>query len=387
MDILCLSTTDWDEIWGSRQQIMLKLAENGHRILFVERQVSLEQFLRDPEFLRRKRQVLIHAQNMRQVKENIWLFKPPFVSPGRYYSHALNKMGQRKIAQALSRPILSLGFKDFLLWIYPPQSSPIITLLKPKIVVYHCIDHFAAGQRGKKRAIIQQQEYELIQYADCIFVNSKGLIEKFQGKTNKTLNLIPSAVDVFHFQKTEAVHPDMDPIPHPRLGFSGTLDARVDGLLIEKIALSRPEWHIIILGNQRPGFLNSSKLHSITNIHFLGKKSFEELPLWFNGFDVFLIPYVQNERSFYISPLKFYEYLAVGKPIVSVPLPEISNFHSLYLPATSPESFIDQVEVALSTDTREKKNCRRQTALLHSWDERVKIMTAVINNRLSQIDA
>jgi hypothetical protein len=132
MDILCLSTTDWDEIWGSRQQIMLKLAENGHRILFVERQVSPEQLLRAPGIFKRKRYPIRHPQKFRQVKENIWLFTPPMVFPGRYYSHVLNRMGQRKIAQALCRPISNLGYEDYILWIYPPQSSPIINLLNLK---------------------------------------------------------------------------------------------------------------------------------------------------------------------------------------------------------------------------------------------------------------
>jgi len=384
VDILCLSTTDWDEIWGSRQQIMQRLADIGHRILFVERQVSPEQILRNPAILRRKKFSLTQIKNLEQIQENIWLFNPPLVPPGRYYSHTLNEFGQRKIAQSLTQPISILGFKDYILWIYPPQSSPIIPAIKPKMVVYHCIDRFNAGQRGRKRVIIQQQENQLLKSADCIFVNSKGLIGEFQKTTKIPISLVPSGVDVSHFQRTDAVHPELESIPHPRLGLSGTLDARVDSKLIEIIALSRPNWHLIVLGDQRRGFQNSSKLKSIQNIHFLGKKPFQELPLWLNGCDVFLIPYVLNERTFYISPLKFYEYLAIGKPIVTVPLPEISDFSSICRQAASPESFIQEIEAALTTNTCHDTNVRRQTAQLHSWESRITTILSVINQRLDK---
>ncbi len=344
MDIVCLSTTDWDEIWGSRQQIMSGLAINDHRILFVERQVSLEQILRAPAILRRKIKTWSSRKGLKQIQENLWTFNPPLVPPGRYYSHALNNAGQRKIADSLTKPLSNLGFKEFVLWIYPPHSAPVIPHLPSKMVVYHCIDYFAAGQKGKKREIIRQQEYQLLSSVDQIFVNSKGLLTEFKKSTNRPIALLPSAVNATHFQKSETIHPDLDRIPHPRLGFSGTIDARVDSGLIEKIAITKPGWQIILLGDQRPGFRNSSKLHSIQNVHFLGKKAYSELPLWLNGFDVCLIPYVQDERTFYISPLKFYEYLAVGKPIVSVPMPELVDFNTLCSFARSPDAFINAIE-------------------------------------------
>jgi len=319
MDILCLSTTDWDEIWGSRQNIMSRLADYGHRILFVERQMGPEQILRAGSIHNQTRKYRLQTNKISQIKSNLWTFQPPIVPPGRYYSHILNRMGQNKISHSLALPIKSLEFNDYVLWVYPPHSSPIIPFLNPKMVVYHCIDRFTAGQRGRKRNIIQQQENVLLQKADCVFVNSKALMEEYQAKTTSPITLVPSAVDISHFQSTDAIHPDIAGIPRPRLGFSGSLDARIDCNLIEIIALSRPDWHIVLLGDQRPGFKKSNKLHKFPNIHFLGKKPYHELPIWMNGFDVFLMPYIQNERTQYISPLKFYEYLAVGKPIVTSP--------------------------------------------------------------------
>ncbi len=387
MDVLCLSTTDWDEIWGSRQHIMSRLAEQGHRILFIERQVSIEQILRSPKILKSKTESWNLANQIREIQDNIWLFNPPLIPPGRYYSHTLNTAGQRKIAQAITPILSSLGFAHFLLWIYPPQSVPLINTLKPKMVVYHCIDRFTAGQKGRKRLTIQQQEDCLLRSSDCIFVNSKSLFNEFLQRVPRQISLIPSGVDVVHFQKTDAVHPDLEEIPYPRLGLSGTLDTRVDSSLIEKIALSRRDWHIILLGEERPGFRNSVKLHSYPNIHFMGKKPYKDLPLWLNGLDIFLLPYVQDERTFFISPLKFYEYLAVGKPIVTVPLPEIIDFQTHCYLANSPASFINAIESALATDTSARRVQRRQVALSHSWESRIETMMSVIDNQLIQIDA
>jgi glycosyltransferase involved in cell wall biosynthesis len=312
------------------------------------------------------------------------LLSPPLAPPGRFYSHFLNRIGQRNLARNLAQPINSLGFQHYILWLYPPQSAPIIPYLKPNLVVYHCIDYFPAGQGGRKRTVIQQQEDQVLNNADCIFVNSRGLIEELKKRTHKTLTLIPSAVDVDHFQKTDEIHPDLSTIPHPRLGFSGTLDARFDSTLVESIARSRPDWQIILLGDQRPGFINSVSLHSLSNIHFMGKKPYQELPLWMNGFDVLIIPYVQSERTFYISPLKFYEYLATGKPIITVPLPEIMDYQPHISLASSPVEFINAIDSAIASLSLSDMEKRRQIAKMNSWRNRIDAMLSIIQDRLKQ---
>jgi glycosyltransferase involved in cell wall biosynthesis len=384
MDIICLSTTDWDEIWGSRQQIMSRLASDGHRILFVERQVSPEQILRAPDrYWKRKRSSIFTGQ-IRQIHENIWLSSPPLTPPGRYYFHFLNKVGQRNLAHDLAQPIAKLGFQHYILWLYPPQSAPLIPYLKPDLVVYHCIDYFPAGILGRKRTVLQQQEDQLLDNADCIFVNSRGLIEELKKRTHKNLILIPSAVDVDHFQQTDGIHVDLSTIPHPRVGFSGTLDARFDSTLVESIARSRPDWQIILLGDQRPGFKNSVILHSLSNIHFMGKKPYQELPFWFNGFDVLMIPYVQSERTFYISPLKFYEYLATGKPIITVPLPEIMDYQPHISLARSPVEFIHAIDSAIASSSPSDMEKRRQIAKMNTWRNRIDAMLSAIQDRLKQ---
>ncbi len=216
-DILCFSTTDWDEIWGSRQQIMARLAGAGHRVLFVERQAGPEHLLRDPD-LRRRKLSAWRLPALRQLNKNLWLWHPPLLPPGRYYSMALNRLGQSLLVARL-RPVLhELTFEQPLLWLYPPHSAPLIGRFSEKLVVYHCIERFAGEQRGLKRKVMQAQEADLIHRADQVFVNTADLCHIYQPLARHTITLVPSAADVAHFQSTSVVHPDVSALPRPTPG-------------------------------------------------------------------------------------------------------------------------------------------------------------------------
>ena len=202
MDILCFSTTDWDEIWGSRQQIMQRLAAAGNRVLFVERQVSIEHLLRDPVLFRRK---ITRWRGLyyRQLSNNLWLWCPPLMLPGRYYSMHLNQLGQHQLVSRV-RPVLShLQFDSAQSYgLYPPHSAPLLGRFGESCSIYHCIDRFSGNQKGLKRSIIEKQEKLLLQNVDIVFTHADGLREKYAHLTQRPITLIPSAADVSHYQST-----------------------------------------------------------------------------------------------------------------------------------------------------------------------------------------
>ena len=176
-NFLCMSTTDWDEIWGSRQQIMSRLAAQGHRILFVERQVGPEHLLRDPVLRSRKLTAWRHPA-IRQIEENLWLYQPPLMLPGRYFSIAANASGQRWLARKL-RPLLTqLGLENPILWLYPPHSAPLLGQFNERLVVYHCIERFVGNQTGRKRRIMEIEETELLRHAHLVFAHAEGLRQR-----------------------------------------------------------------------------------------------------------------------------------------------------------------------------------------------------------------
>jgi glycosyltransferase involved in cell wall biosynthesis len=382
-DILCFSTTDWDEIWGSRQQIMARLAAAGHRVLFVERQVGPEHLLRDPDLRFRK----LNAWRMpavRPLDKNLWLWQPPLLPPGRYYSIALNRLGQSFLAARLSPVLHELAFKQPLLWLYPPHSAPLIGRFSESLVVYHCIERFVGGQRGRKRNVMQAQEADLLQNADRVFVHTEDLRRLYQPITHHPITLVPSAADVAHFQSTNAIHPDISALPRPRLGVSGTLDARLDVSLLNTIACSHPEWHIILIGKVRSGRVDLAPLQTLPNIHILGPRLFADLPALLNGMDALLIPYLHNELTEYISPIKLYEYLAVGKPIITIDLPGVRPLHEWVSLAKNQLGFIQAVELAIAEDDPQRYTARRKAALEHSWEARVELMWDVISAALME---
>ena len=362
LDILCISTTDWDEIWGSRQQLMLQMVARGHRVLFVERQVGPEHLLRNPAMRRRKLAAWKEAGPI-QIQSNLWRWQPPLMPPGRYYSLKLNQWGQRRLSARL-RPILQqLGFETPLLWTYPPHSVPLLGQFDEKLAIYHCIERFAGAQPGRKRQVMLAQEEALLRAVDQVFVHAQGLQALYTPLARKPIVLLPSAADIAHYQSTHDIHAQMQAIPHPRLVVMGTLDARLDRDLLLGLAAQKPHWQLVLIGQTRAGQQKYARLLEKPNVHYLGKQPFASLPALLNGADAALIPYLLNEMTHFISPLKAYEYLAVGKPIISVDLPEVRTLQPWVqivaanddAPKTLLSAFIQTIATALETDTPEQQ--------------------------------
>lgn len=370
MDFLCISTTDWDEIWGSRQQIMSRLAEKGHRVVFVERQVGPEHLFKDP-YLRKKKIDAWRHPTIRETDQNILLLNPPISLPGRYYNNRINQINQRMLANRITHQLQSQGIRQPVLWIYPPHSAPLVGKFNEILSVYHCIDRFSAGTNGKKRQVIEHQENELLGKVDIIFTHSIGLKSLLQGKSNQPIFMLPSAADVAFFQTFQATHPDLSGIPHPRLGIFGTLDERIDSTTLLQLGSSHPEWQFLLVGRVRPGFEHLSQLKLLPNIHLLGNRPHADLPSLMNGCDVLLAPYTSGEKTEFINPLKIYEYLAIGKPVVSTPLPEIQELGRFLLFATNPDEFVQGISDALVNETHDKTAERRLAAKEYSWDCRM----------------
>jgi glycosyltransferase involved in cell wall biosynthesis len=377
MDFLCISTTDWDEIWGSRQQIMSRLAQKGNRVVFVERQVGPEHLLKDP-YLRKQKISSWKRPALREIEPNIWLLNPPISLPGRYYTNRINHFNQSRLADWITDQLQSTGIRQPVLWIYPPHSAPLVGKFNEILSVYHCIDRFSAGTTGRKKRTIERQESELLEKVDIVFTHSLGLKSLFEKKVNQPIFMLPSAADVAFFQSIEAIHPDLSEIPHPRLGIFGTLDERIDSTNLLKIGASHPEWQFLLVGRIRPGFVHLPQLKMLNNFHFLGNRLNSELPSLMNGCDVLLAPYTSGEKTEFINPLKIYEYLSIGKPVVSTPLPEIRDLSHYLIFAVDAKEFVHGISEALVDETSEKTTERRQVARAFNWNHRVDFIIETI---------
>jgi glycosyltransferase involved in cell wall biosynthesis len=382
-DILCFSSTDWDGIWGSRQQVMLRFARRGYRVLFFERPAVLEHLARYPDVRRRK--LRRWREGLHEAAENLWIVSQPPLLPGRYYSQGVNSINQW-LTVRWSRPYLKrLGFEAPILWIYNPEQGALVGQFGACLGVYHCIDEFTAGTAGRKRRIIMALEADLLRRVDVVFANSRLTFEN-KRLLHSNVHRIPSGADVEHFAQALdpalPLHSAIAEIPNPVAGFLGNITDRFDVSLLVEVVHRLPDWQFVFVGQVYPQSVDISPLLRLPNTHFLGRYPFIETPALVKGMDVCLLPNVEDERGRYRSPLKLYEYLAAGKPVVSSQQPEAREFGEVIYLAATPADFARQITRALAEDNSERRQRRLAIAGQHSWDLRVDEMERVMRGLL-----
>ncbi len=357
---------------------MMRLAAPERRVLFVEHLAGLEHFLKYADLRRRRWQRW--REGLREIKPDLWLLSPPPLLPGRYYWGAMARFNAAVVQRWLTPYLRRLKFNRPILWLYQPEHSALVGRFDELLVVYHCIDEFAAGIQGRKRRVITALETDLLKRADIVFANSR-LIYRHKQKLNPNTCHLPSGADVEHFagaaNSSAEIPAEIAQLPHPILAYVGNIDERIDMSLLNQLAQARPHWTLLLIGQahaQAPGW---RALQSMENVIWLGKRSFETLPNLLRGVDLCLLPYVQGEQTRYRSPLKLYEYLATGKPVVATPQPEVDEFAGL-INIASPAEFVETAAIALQTDTPHKQQQRLAVARQHSWDKRVETINHVL---------
>ncbi|HLH01490.1 MAG TPA: glycosyltransferase [Bryobacteraceae bacterium] len=213
--------------------------------------------------------------------------------------------------------------QDFVAWYYTPMAIEFTDELTPALTVYDCMDELSAFAHAPTGMLAN--ENKLFQQANLVFTGGLSLYEA-KCSQHPDVHLFPSSVDRAHFARAmESIDepPDQSSVPHPRIGYAGVIDERMDLDLLAFLADSRPEWHIVLLGPVVK--INVDDIPSRPNIHLLGKKPYEELPAYLSGWDVALLPFAQNDATRFISPTKTPEYLAADLPVVSTPIRDVER--------------------------------------------------------------
>jgi UDP-galactopyranose mutase len=214
---------------------------------------------------------------------------------------------------AYARPLIS--------WYYTPMMLPFSRHLDASVVVYDCMDELSKFRFAPEKLLDLEQE--LIDRADLVFTGGSSLYEAKKNR-HDNVHCFPSSVDRAHFTKArrELGQPsDQAGLKHPRLGFYGVIDERFDIDLLREIADMRPDWSFVMVGPVVK--IGEDELPRAANIHYLGGKSYEQLPSYLSGWDVALMPFAMNESTQFISPTKTPEYLAGGRPVVSTPVRDV----------------------------------------------------------------
>jgi len=408
-DIVCISSLDWGAMWTSKQQIMHRLAQTN-RVLYVEEPVTLLAPLKVPARWRRWSAV---APQLNRVDAGLWTLTPPPLLPFGNMRPGVNRANQALLARYIRWGMARLLFdEEYIFWTYLPNSLALLDRLsaaspagegdqiaaaavagaggrRPSLVVYHCVDEHSAFPGFVSPEVVKRYDDELTRRAGLVITTSENLRlsrEALNPQTHTVLN----AADVEIFNR--ALDPDLPlpadlaAIPPPRLGVVGLHDSRLDVDALEALAQADPAWQIVLIGPVKPGQVDEARLRRHPNIHLLSEKPRAELPGYLKGLAVALVPYRANELTRNIFPLKLFEYLAAGLPVVVGGLPELRRFAGTIGVVGGPEDYPGLVRLAIAEDREEHRAARVALAAENTWDHRVAQISALVEEALTRSD-
>jgi glycosyltransferase involved in cell wall biosynthesis len=347
LDVVCLSHLRWDFVFQRPQHLLTRCARL-HRVFVIEEPLPAEGSPR----------LDVHVR-----QEGVRIVVPRLPAG---LSSAAAALQQVRLLSAFFR---RQQIEDYVLWYYTPMALDFTRHLRPRAIVYDCMDELSAFAGAP--ISMREREGELLARADVVFTGGHALFEHKQ-QSHHNVHPFPSSVDVHHFARARATQPDpadQAEIPHPRLGFFGVVDERMDLALLAQVAAARPEWHLVIVGPVTK--IDPELLPVGPNIHYLGPKPYEILPEYLAGWDVALLPFARNDATRFISPTKTPEYLAAGKPVVSTSIRDVVRPYGVQgfaRIADDADDFVAAVEAALAEDSSARIRAVDAFLTHTSWD-------------------
>ncbi len=374
--IVCLSTSCYHPFPTRKQHVMNRI--DSDEILYFDPPVTVIAPLKDKNAWKR---IFAYRAPGERARENLTVYALPPVLPFFNKYRFINKINQKMIARFVRQKMKKHGYSDPILWCYSPTSADAAPYIPHSALVYDCVDRHSAYKGFIDASTVDTLEKSLSEQASVIFSTAIGLHDTLS-EYNKNAHLLPNGVNFEHFNRAATenlpVPSDMADIKHPVIGFIGMLQECIDYEKIELIAKERPDWSVVLVGKPLPG-VNLDHLKEYSNIHFLGMKKYDDIPAYIANFDVCLNVFRSGDLSRDVSPLKFYEYLATGKPVVSTPQPEqVLGYSDAVYISGGTEDFIRKCEDAMNEPDEEKRKLRITYARACSWDSRVHEMEDIL---------
>ena len=382
-NIICFGFAEWDNPYKTNQHHLMERFSKNNRVLFIESLGLRRPVLQAKDARRMFRRVLKWLNGVKKVSDTLFVFSPlvlPFHKflPARIFNRIF-------LSLQLGLVVRKYDFSSPIIWSYVPNAVEFLGAWDEKLSVYHCVDELSANPRIPG-GIVRKMEEEFIKRADVTFVTSKPLFEE-KRKYSNSVHYMPNVADYGHFSKAAddgtGMNPEIAAIPAPRLGFVGAISGyKMEFGLIEYLARRHPEWSFVFIGETGEGekAADLSVLTACGNIHMLGGRDYKDLPGYIKGFDVCLLPGKINEYTKNMFPMKFFEYLASGKPVVSTWLEALNDFHALAYFSRTREDFENNIVLALKEDGRLLRGNRMNAARRFTWDNRIEEMSAVIES-------
>lgn len=301
-NLICFSHLRWNFVFQRPQHLMSRFAREMN-VIFWEEPVDIGP--RETAYLQVREAE--DAPNVRIIVPHL-----PQGMPEDAREAALKRLLDAHLA-SLNGPLVA--------WYYTPMMLPFSRHIDPTLTVFDAMDELSKFKFAPVKLLDLEQE--LIDQADIVFTGGSSLYEAKKDR-HSSVHCFPSSVDRAHFAKARARQfdpADQEDLPKPRLGFYGVIDERFDTELLARAAEMRPDWSFVMVGPIVK--ISEEDLPRRPNIHYLGGKTYDQLPSYLSGWDVALMPFAMNESTQFISPTKTPEYLAGGKPVVSTPIKDV----------------------------------------------------------------
>ncbi len=366
-DVVLLYGPPWDgPTRFSKHHLASYLAERGSRVLYVEAPLTPLGLRRGRAFLSELRTTL---RAPRCVAERLWTRR--YFLPLPYHAispltscRGVNRIGQRLLAPVLRRDLARLGFSRPVLIAGLPHAVDMLDALPTCCVIYHCADDYASV-RGFP-ASLPALEADLCSQADLVITTAKTLCED-RRRFNPNTHWVANGADVEHFAQPAEPAPELTTLPKPVIGFIGGLSQWVDVDLVAYLARQRPEWTYVLIG---PIGIDIAPVRGLRNVAVLGPRPYDTLAAYMAAMDVGLIPFRAEPVTYHADPIKTYEYLAAGLPVVSTDLPALHRLEHVVRLANTPTEFLAQLDAALAEGRATRRTERQAEAKRHGWSTR-----------------
>lgn len=368
LPLIVFSHLRWDFVFQRPQHLLSRLARH-RRIIFIEEPMHADG---DPRW------------ETSSPDENVTVCRPRTNKA----SHGFTAE-QVDVMLPMVRSLLrEEGIEDYVVWCYTAMSYPLAAALQPRAVVFDVMDELSAF-RGAPPEILENERL-LLKLADVVFTGGPSLYRSKKDR-HSNVHCFPSSVDARHFATARPDSsleeaPEQKDLPHPRLGFYGVIDERMDLELLAAMARAHPEWQIVMVGPVVK--IDPADLPRPGNIHYMGQRSYADLPLFLRGWDVCILPFAMNESTRFISPTKTLEYMAAERQIVSTPITDVAEpYGDTVLLGGTPAEFIAACERALSMSPEEQQaRIQKMRGVLSrtSWDATASAINDLIDTAVEK---
>jgi glycosyltransferase involved in cell wall biosynthesis len=369
------------------------MAARGHRVLFVESTGLRSPSIGSSHDWRRVIRRLRDAwRPPREVAQGLSVLSPAALPLG--WGEPARRLALQWLRRAVRSAARRLALRDPVIWSFLPTPAPVVDLFGGRLIVYHCVDHYAANP-GVPRRWVERMERLMVDRADVVFATSPALAERLRRESGREIILVPNVADVALFSRavTENLQepPDLARIHRPRAVYIGNLAAyRIDLPLLDQLAATLGDVSFIVIGAVGLGDPGraSPPMRSLLgrpNVHLIDARPQPELPAYLRHCDVGLIPFLDNEHTRGSLPLKLWEYAAAGLPVVATDLPNFAGAaaEGAVLPARGCDAFAAMIRDALRDDGS-RRDARLALARRHDWPLSINTLCHAIGRALEQ---